>query len=69
MFYSPLHISISVLKLNAEAESCLESGPDGADLAPDRFSGPKEPPEAGGGGQGVTAGKELFPVMKLRRGR
>ena len=51
--------------LRANLDQCrLQSGADGADLAPDRFSGPQEPPEIGGGGQGVAAGKELLPAIE-----
>ena len=54
--------------LRANLDQCrLQSGADGADLAPDRFSGPQEPPEIGGGGQGVAAGKELLPAIEMLR--
>ena len=42
----------------------LQPGADGADLAPDRFAGPQEPPEIVGGGKGVAAGKELLPEIE-----
>ena len=46
-----------------QEQAFLKSVPEGADLALDGFSRPKESPEVVGGGQRVAAGEELLPGM------